>query len=502
VLRTLLAMLVTAAAVLVAPVHPATATAQPFAYRGAVSLPATGALFGAFVKLDPHNGLNRRTAQTNFEALAGRQMAIDRQYYFWNDNWPTTDDVWSAGQGRTLYLSWSAHPNDLSGCRKWADIAAGLYDADIHSQAAKVIAFPYPIFFAFHHEPTTGNNNDSCGTPPDFIAAWRHIHDLWVADGVTNVTWSWTMTAWSFLQGNAGSFYPGDNFVDIIAADGYNWYGCTFHPGPWREPKEVFQQFHDFGVAHLKPMVIAEYGVGEDPANPGRKGQWFTNLADLLKTWTDIKGISQFNVGNGSCDRYIDTSPTSLDAFQKNGADPYFKPPVTTTGVTVADFSFSPTTIKPGRGTGAQWTFNGPSNHTATDSSGMKLFDSGSRAPGSAYSFYFIAAGNYKYKCTIYPTMTGLVKVPVLADPPSGGVTTTFTITWAANHPPTSYVFDVQIQRPGSSLWVDWQLGVTTVSATFVPDSGTGTYSFHARYRKLSTNKSSQYSDPASIVVS
>src|SRR5207247_8950609 len=100
-------------------------------YSGPVQLPTSGALFGVHLELDQHNGTDRRTAMTDFEALVGRPMAIDREYYFWNDDFPTPDEEWSRDQGRTLYLSWSAHPNDGSGCRKWADIAAGLYDADI-----------------------------------------------------------------------------------------------------------------------------------------------------------------------------------------------------------------------------------------------------------------------------------------------------------------------------------------------------------------------------------
>jgi plastocyanin len=469
-------------------------------YSGPVQLPTSGALFGVHLELDQHNGTDRRTAMTDFEALVGRSMAIDREYYFWNDDFPTADDEWSRDQGRTLYLSWSAHPNDGSGCRKWADIAAGLYDADIDAQAVKIIAFGAPTLFAFHHEPTTGNI-DPCGTPAEYIAAWNHVHDRFVADAVTNVTWAWTMTAWSFTQGNAGSYYPGDTTVDVIASDGYNWAGCTFHPGPWRDPIQVFQAFHAFGALHAKPMVIAEYGTGEDPAVPGRKGQWFTDFADLMKTWTDVKGAAYFNSGNGSCDRYVDTSQTSLDAFTVNGADTYFNPPTPTKSVTVADFSFTPKTVAIPQGTGVAWSFNGPSDHTATDNTGMGLFDSGTHAAGSTYIYYFIAAGAYRYMCTIHPSMTGNVNVPILASPTSGTQTTVFTITWSANYAPTGYVFDVQIRRPGSTLWVDWNTDQTVNSATFVADAGAGTYSFRARYRNTTNGASSNYSKSKSITV-
>jgi hypothetical protein len=63
-------------------------------------------------------------------------------------------------------------------------------------------------------------------------------------------------------------------------------------------------------------------------------------------------------------------------------------------------------------------------------------------------------------------------------------------------------VYDVQIKRPGNTAWFNWKMGVTTMSATFVPDGGTGTYQFKAHIKKTSNGKSSNYSAAVSIVVS
>src|SRR5438093_773541 len=392
-------------------------------YSGPVVLPDTGALFGAYLKLDPHNGLDRRTAVTNFEALIGRPLAVERVYYKWDDVFPNGDDYWSRDQGRTLYISWNAAYGDQ--CATWADIAAGLYDSDIDAKASAFIAFGSPVIFSFHHEPTTYNQGEICGRPEDYKAAWRHIRDRFEADGVTNLTYAWTMTAKSFENENAEPYYPGDDVIDIVAADGYNWYSCEFHPGPWRSIEQIFSSFHDFGVSHGKRMVIAEYGSGEDDALPGRKAQWFTDGADILKRWPEIKGISYFNVGNGgACDRYVDTSPDSLAAFRTMGFEPYFNPPVAVGRVLVADFSFSPTTVTIDQGTGVVWSFDGPSDHTVTSSGDLGLFDSGAVSAGGTFSFFFVAAGSYRYNCTIHPSMQGTVKVPALADPPTGGIDT------------------------------------------------------------------------------
>jgi plastocyanin len=499
-------LLLSAAMVLVGLVAPASTTAATGGRPGAsdpVPLPDEGALFGAFVKLDEHNGLERRQAMLGFEALAERKMAIDRQYYLWDEPFPTADDEWSRDQGRTLYISWNGNASTpQQGCANWADIAAGAYDAELDARADAIKAFGAPLFFTFHHEPMTAPppGYESCGTNDEFIAAWRYIHDRFAAQGVNNVSWSWTVTAWSFDQFEAENWYPGDDVVDVVAADGYNWFGCEHHPGPWREFDQIFQRFYEFGVDHGKPMVVAEYGTGEDDEVEGKKAQWFTNAGEILKGWPEIKGVSYFNVGS-SCARYIDSSESSRAAFAALGADPYFNPEVAATPVEVSDFQFDPRVARIDQGTSVEWSFTGPSTHTATDSSGMDLFDSGPQAPGGTYDFEFIAAGKYRYECSIHPTqMQGSVRVPVEVSPDTGEIGDEFTVTWASQTAPTDYVYDVQIKRPGDPGWSYWITGKSP-STTFVPDAGEGRYNFQARLRNTANGGTSLYSAPVSILV-
>ena len=482
-------------------VTPGFAAVEPaYSYAGPVPLPEAGALLGAYVTSNAHNGTDRRSAWTNFEALVQRPMDIDRKFFDWSAPFPTVDDEWSRDQGRTLYISWNAEPNDGSGCARWAHIAAGLYDAEIDARAAAIKAFAAPLFFSFHHEPTTPTNGETCGTPNEFIAAWRHIHDRFELKGVTNATYALTLMAGTFQQGRGDLFYPGDDYVDVIAADGYNWYGCEHQPGPWREFDQIFQSFYDFGVAKGKPMVVAEYGTGEDPEVEGKKAQWFANAADTLKDWPLIKAVSYFDVAR-TCTRFVDSSPSSLEAFRNLGADPYFNPPVPTTEVSVSDSAFSPDRVGTVQGGRFLWSFNGPGAHTVTDASGMGLYDSGPLSLGSRFSFSYIAAGRYPYVCSIHPSsMTGGVGVPVVVSPASGGRSTTFTITWGANRAPSGHTFDVQIRRPGRG-WVSWRTSQIVKETIFTPDAGNGTYSFRARYRNTVNGAASAWSFAESITV-
>ena len=177
-----------------------------------------------------------------------------------------------------------------------------------------------------------------------------------------------------------------------------------------------------------------------------------------------------------------------------------------TVSVGVADYSFTPQTVTAPQGSTVVWTFSGPSKHTATDSSGMGLFGSGIKAKGTSYSFQFVAAGSYAYRCTVHTSPTtahaGNVLVPIQVTPTSGQSTTTFTITWSAAPMASGYVFDVQVKRPGTTSFTNWKTGLTSsLSATFIPDKGAGTYSFRSRVRKPSVGKASGWSPVRALSV-
>jgi hypothetical protein len=68
------------------------------------------------------------------------------------------------------------------------------------------------------------------------------------------------------------------------------------------------------------------------------------------------------------------------------------------------------------------------------------------------------------------------------------------------------FVFDVsyRFKPTGSSKWgswTAWKNGATAAAATFVPPSGRGTYSFHARLRNAATGRYSGDSADAMITV-
>ena len=166
----------------------------------------------------------------------------------------------------------------------WAAVASGAQDAVIRAQAAQVAAIPGPVYLAFHHEP---ENDPGMGSPTQYIAAWRRYVAVFRAAGVSNVRWTWIVMADSFngSGATADAFYPGDDVIDVVAADGYNWQGVR--PGAGRSFQQVFAAFYAWGAAHRKAMIVAEFGM---KAQPGR-AQWITDAAATVRSWPLLQAV-------------------------------------------------------------------------------------------------------------------------------------------------------------------------------------------------------------------
>jgi Glycosyl hydrolase family 26 len=250
--------------------------------------PSKGVYLGTFVK--PRRGESPQQAITRVETRIGRKFAIDHRYYKWDSTFPNSYDTWSWSKGRKLYMAWNARKRNGT-VTSWRSIANGSWDALIRKRAQAIKAWGHPMYLTFHHEP---ENDGKFGSKADFIAAFRHIVTVFHNVGVRNVAFVWTLMGNSFINGTAGSWYPGNAYVDFVGSDTYNWY-----PGrkgtKWRSFAQGVGPTVAFAKAHSKPVMVAEYGCQEDPNHAGRKGDWFRNELTALKQWPIIKAVVYFD---------------------------------------------------------------------------------------------------------------------------------------------------------------------------------------------------------------
>jgi hypothetical protein len=274
--------------------------------------PDTGFLFGAHVEAVA--GQDNAGAVAAFEAKLGRKLDTHRVFARWDD--PLSSGIVAADIARGRLPVLSIRPQRKDGSTlTWASLAAGSHDAAIRDQADAIGALSVPILLTLHHEP----DQIMHGTAAEFVAAWRHYVTVFRERGVTNVAWNWIMTPSSFrtppIGPGADALYPGDDFVDWIALDPYNWNGCMPNgPTTWRPLREMLTPFATWAEPHGKPLMLAEWASAEDPAQPTRKAEWFAEAAVTLQDFPKVKAVSYYE-GVGKCPWWSGSTVPSKDAF-------------------------------------------------------------------------------------------------------------------------------------------------------------------------------------------
>ncbi len=199
-------------------------------------------------------------------------------------------------------------------------------------------------------------------------------------------------------------------------------------------------------------------------------------FANLTVTVTPV---AAGNISNAASVAATETDPNAANNSASQATT--VKSQTKTKYVSVTDSGFSPSSLSVAQGTTVQWNFFGPSASSVSDATGMGLFNSGPEPAVSYYRYTYIGAGTYAVTDGLHHA--GTVKVAMKAAPASGTVSTPRTITWSSAVAPAGFTFDVQVLRPGSSIWSSWLTGQTAKSGVFTPDAGAGTYQFRALMR-------------------
>jgi len=185
-------------------------------------------------------------------------------------------------------LEWLEDPN-VEGMKA---LANGDYDFYIEEWSKQVADFGHPIFIRFGHEmndpyryPWGPQNNQ----PEDFVAAWKHVIDVFRKNDVDNVIWIWAPQPSHLLY---AEYYPGHDYVDWVGVGALN-YGTVASWSQWWTFKEIFGDYYYWLDMIDKPQMITEMGslkVG------GNRTQWFREAFNHLPTkYPRIKSILFFN---------------------------------------------------------------------------------------------------------------------------------------------------------------------------------------------------------------
>ncbi len=246
------------------------------------------------------------------ESATGVALPVVRVFARWDSPFPTADQQALLDAGRIIHLS--VRPRTDGGRRiGWAEVAAAgpggepgsaasarpggepgdevgdqldRWALAIGAAAERAAASGGRLYLTFNHEPEAADS-EGHGTPADYRAAWRAVvARVRLVPGGADMRTVLVLNRGTFASGEADAWWPGDDVVDVVGVDAYNWFDCQAAPGapgrPWTAPADLLAPALVFARAHAKPLAVPEIASTEDPADPSAKATWVLDLARTL----------------------------------------------------------------------------------------------------------------------------------------------------------------------------------------------------------------------------
>ena len=259
-----------------------------------------------------------------YEDLAGALGRRPEQITFYAAwatvaDFPAADAARIASAGAVPELTWEPW-DPAAGTTQPAyaldRIAAGDHDAYLKRWARQVRSYGGPLVVRMAHEMNgswypwaEGVNGNQAG---DYRAAWRHVVQVFRAQRVTNVSWFWAPNVPYEGSVPLAGLYPGDDVVDRVGLDGYNW-GTTQSWSSWQSAEQVFGPgLAEIGAFTSRPFYIGEIGSAE---HGGDKAAWLRDMWAWLDRTPAVRGLTWFHF-HKETDWRIWSSPGSFEAFK------------------------------------------------------------------------------------------------------------------------------------------------------------------------------------------
>ncbi len=254
-----------------------------------------------------------------FQDLQGTHLDLISYFALFDINdWNATEQYANVAKnnGSTLVVTWMANGYNAQ------ELVNGKADEYIRDYAKGVKNYGEEIWLRPLHEANGdwydwGVGKEGAGnTDANVAEAFRHIVKIFREENVTNVKWVWTTNAsnagtGTTLTGN----YPGDEYVDYISIDGYNWGKCQSWSS-WQTFSQVFKKAYNALANIDKPLFIAEISSSE---LGGNKAEWITDMFDHFATdFSRVFAVMWFSQSKeaNEGDWALNTSQAAVDAWK------------------------------------------------------------------------------------------------------------------------------------------------------------------------------------------
>ena len=255
--------------------------------------PAGGKFFGVEAQ-----GAPSLSPVASFANSVGKKPDLVGQYVAWDSSFDAAAVSAAWSYGAMYYLAWEPYDTTLQA------IASGQSDGYVTRFATAVRALNLPIAISFGHE-MNGNWypwGTSQSTAAQFVAAWRHIHNLFIQAGASNVIWVWNPNVIGpVAQTQLEPFWPGASYVDWVGITGY--FPTT---GP-----DTFDGIYGPTITEVrtftsKPFIIAETSVETGPSEI----QAAHSLVSGVKHHHGVLGFIWFDFNKDGVDWQLESRPS------------------------------------------------------------------------------------------------------------------------------------------------------------------------------------------------
>ena len=260
------------------------------------------------------------TGLQQFAQAIGREPNLVSYYSPWLEQFQSGFATSVASRGAMTVVQ--IDPKNVS----LADIASGQYDKYLRSYAAAVKAFNRQIVLSFGHEMnghwySWGYGKTSAAV---FVAAWRHIVNVFRMVGATHVTWLWTVNIVDKYSPvpNPARWWPGSSYVNWVGIDGYYY-----------SPSQTFAQVFGPTIVDVReltraPILVAETGASLAAGQPAKINDLFDGIESyrlLGFMWFDENST---NPSDGAPLHWRLSNPAALATFGQDARE-FMRPPGT-----------------------------------------------------------------------------------------------------------------------------------------------------------------------------
>jgi Beta-mannanase len=198
-------------------------------------------------------------------------------------------------------------------------INRGDYDEKWRTWARDAKDFEHRIIFRFGFE-MNGDWFDWGQQPAAFIAAWQRVYSIVRHEiGATNVEFMFSPNVeWDAYKPltKIELYYPGDDYVDLLGLDGYNFGDHHSEWHRWQSYSEIFEASLKIMSQWPQKLYLSEIGC----ADGSGKSTWIEDFLNSVQKDSRISGFiyyNHFDGRKGEPNWRLDSDPETLEVFRK-----------------------------------------------------------------------------------------------------------------------------------------------------------------------------------------